>query len=82
MEGSECSNESDELVAIDASARNILKLPNIGAPYTLSLIDSCILDDETSTVQKDRGTSKKQETPKSVYSMSSFSSASFELRDC
>lgn len=81
-EGSECSNESDELVAIDATTRNILKLPNIGAPYTLSLIDSCILGDETSTFQKNMGTSKKQETPKSLYSMSSFSSASFEMRDC
>lgn len=80
-QGSECSNESDEIVAIDSSTRNILNLPNLGAPHTLSLIDSCILGDEMSTFQKNRVKSTKQDTPKSAYSMSSFSSASFEMRD-
>jgi hypothetical protein len=80
-QGSECSNESDEIVAIDSSTRNILNLPNLGAPHTQSLIDSCILGDEMSTFQKNRVKYTKQDTPKSAYSMSSFSSASFEMRD-
>lgn len=81
IEESQCSDDSNDFVPIDASTRNILNIPNLGAPYTLSLIDSCILGDDISRYQTNGQKSMKQDTPKSAYSMSSFSSASFEMRD-
>lgn len=78
---SEDSEESNEFVAIDASTRHILNLPNIGAPYSLSLIGSSIMNEEDSTFQRNEFKSMKPQTPNTPQSMSSFSfsSASFEM---
>lgn len=76
---SEDSEESKEFVAIDASTRHILSLPNIGTPYTLSLIGSSVMGEENSTFQRNEFKSMKQQTPKTPQSMSSFSTASFEM---